>query len=496
MDIFFPYETSACIDLIFALATNYRVKATTVVELSLSKFFKRQYSSLYRAIGGYFASRQNKEGRTEERIKVRDRIKSFLFESAIEGDNGVHSFAIDITGNTKKHSYKSEDRSYIHSGSIGGMSIGHNYSVIGKKEDGGWMLPVAIDRVPHSENKFDFSVIQAESVLDKVPEGDTSIIVGDSAYSCNKFIHNLSKRENVAVITRMRANKAIYEKYEDKKEGSGRKRKYGKKYLLNKPDSLPDPDYVEEFEKTTKKGLVLRIRLSLFKGYICRGSKDYAMSDIPINFIRAEVFKENGKKKYDRDLWIGLAGKARDKVTTVNGFKEYADRFDLEHFFKFSKSKLLMDKMQSSDPKKDEDFMLMTGVAYHALCKSVDLLDEINIRPWENKKTIKAKSPSNIFRAASISDVFDQVYTGEIKKRGIPDERNIRKSFTSKQNQPIMRKARDPTKVHVEIKSTFGKSPIISKTSINTQQESKEIFRMKILEKADEIYEKIRPKVA
>ena len=142
----------------------------------------------------------------------------------------VHSFAIDITGNTTKHSHKSEDRGYVHSGSIGGMSIGHNYSVIGKKEDGGWMLPVAIDRVPHSDNKFDFSVVQAESVLDKVPEGDTSIIVGDSSYSCNKFIHNLSKRENVAVITRMRANKAIYEKYEDKKEGS--RRKYGKNIYL------------------------------------------------------------------------------------------------------------------------------------------------------------------------------------------------------------------------------------------------------------------------
>ena len=59
-----------------------------------------------------------------------------------------------------------------------------------------------------------------------------------------------------------------------------------------------------------------------------------------------------------------------------------------------------------------------------------------------------------------------------------------------------MRKARDPTKIHVEIKSAFGKSPIISKTSINTKQESKEIFRMKILEKVEEIYEKIRPRVA
>ena len=134
MDIFSPYETNACIDLIFALATNYTVKATTVVELSLSRFFKRQYSSLFRAIGGYFTSRQNKEGRTEERIKARDGIKGFLFESAIEGDNGVHSFAIDMTGNIKKHSLKSENKSYIHSGSVGGISIGRNCSVIGKKK--------------------------------------------------------------------------------------------------------------------------------------------------------------------------------------------------------------------------------------------------------------------------------------------------------------------------------------------------------------------------
>ena len=42
------------------------------------------------------------------------------------------------------------------------MSIGHNYSVIAKKEDGGWMLPVAIDRVPHSDNKFDFSMIYVD----------------------------------------------------------------------------------------------------------------------------------------------------------------------------------------------------------------------------------------------------------------------------------------------------------------------------------------------
>ena len=156
--------------------------------------------------------------------------------------------------------------------------------------------------------------------------------------------------------------------------------------MFNKPDSLLDPDYVEQFKKITKTGLVLSIRLFLLKGYIRLGSNGYAMSDIPINFIKAEVFKENGEKKYNRDLWIEIPGKARNKVIIIDSFKEYTDRLDVEHFLKLFKSKLLMDKMYSSDLKKDEDFILVTGVAYHVLCKSADLLDEINIRPWENKK--------------------------------------------------------------------------------------------------------------
>ena len=122
------------------MVTNYTFKATTVVELSLSRFFKRQYSSLFRAIGGYFTSRQNKKSRREERIKARDRIQSFLFESAIKGDNGVHSFAIDITGNVKKHTLKSEGRSYIHSGSVGGMSIGHRLQCYREKRRW-WLEP-------------------------------------------------------------------------------------------------------------------------------------------------------------------------------------------------------------------------------------------------------------------------------------------------------------------------------------------------------------------
>lgn len=38
------------------------------------------------------------------------------------------------------------------------------------------------------------------------------------------------------------------------------------KYSLDSPGLLPNPDYIEEFKKITKKALILWIRLSLLKG--------------------------------------------------------------------------------------------------------------------------------------------------------------------------------------------------------------------------------------
>ena len=70
------------------------------------------------------------------------------------------------------------------------------------------------------------------------------------------------------------------------------------------------------------------------------------------------------KENIDKDLWLGISGKAKAKVTMKYAYYEYKDRFHLEHYFKFSKSKLLTDKFQSSDPKKDEDFMLFETISY------------------------------------------------------------------------------------------------------------------------------------
>ena len=179
--------------------TNYSIKAKTIVELSLNKFFNRQYSSVTRAINGYYSPRNYKEAHEEARKNARNKIYNFLFESATERKRNIYPFAIDVTGNIKKHSSKSPDRGHIHSGSIAGMSIGHYYSFICLKDVDSWMLPVAIDRIPFRDNKMEFSVSQITPIFKKIPKDSIGLCIGDSAYSCNKFVQPLYKIDNVVI---------------------------------------------------------------------------------------------------------------------------------------------------------------------------------------------------------------------------------------------------------------------------------------------------------
>lgn len=57
-----------------------------------------------------------------------------------------------------------------------------------------------------------------------------------------------------------------------------------------------------------------------------------------------------------------------------------------------------------------------------------------------------------------------------------------------------MYKIRCYAKMHMKVKSGFNKPHVISKISTNTQRRPKEIFSVETLEKADEVYEKIRIK--
>lgn len=471
--------------------TGYKKGAKSVVELSENRLFKREYSSIFRAIANYYVPRNSIINQREERrSKARKNIFDFLLNFAMRSDEKIYSFYLDITGNTKKHSHTMPDRSYIHSNC--GMTVGHSYSAICLSAGNSWALPVAMERIPFRKNKFEFSVSQITPIVEKLPRSALVVCIGDSAYCCNKFIHPMNEHKHVVTITRVRSNKVIFGRYVDLKQGVGRKKKYGKKYALTK-DFLPTPDLNNSFEERTKRGKSQKIKLSLFKGYICRGSKGYTMSEIPMNFVKVEVYNENGTRKYARDLWLEVVGERRNEISLVQAYLQYKGRFDIEHLFKFGKSKLLMDKFQTTNPQKDEDFMLFGIIAYHLLHYSRNLLHNTRLRKWENKRKVNLNSPCQVYRAAAESNLFDRLDSSTLKKRGIPTRKNIRKIFTSSEACPILRKETDPYKIEIAIKSRFKNIVRITKTSINVNRNFREVFKKQIVTKSQNICSKMWP---
>ena len=254
---------------------------------------------------------------------------------------------------------------------------------------------------------------------------------------------------------------------------------------------MPKPDSVKTLEEKTSNGKIQKVKISLYKNYICKGSKGHKMSDIPANFVRVEVYKEDGTKKYNRDLWLEVVGDKKDELSLEDVYLAYKSRFDIEHFFKFGKSKLLMDKLQTTDPEKEEDFILFGMIAYHLLYYCKALLNDVTLRKWERKKRGNANSPWRVYRAAANGNIFDLIENMPLKKIGIPTNKNIRKNFTRSNNQPIVRKTIDRPKLEISIKSRFENTTRFSKTSVNIDVNSKNLPLEQIANKTQEACTKV-----
>ena len=70
---FFPYRADALMDLIDAAASN--TTARSVVELSLSPFFRREYSSIFDAIENFFVPSKPEKEVQEKRLQEQEILR-------------------------------------------------------------------------------------------------------------------------------------------------------------------------------------------------------------------------------------------------------------------------------------------------------------------------------------------------------------------------------------------------------------------------------------
>ena len=403
-------------------------------------------------------------------------------------DRTINLYGLDTTNHYRLYASKGVDRKNVRSKNNRLSEPGYEYSVLCNLKENHWSIPVSIERVGSSDNKYAIGVSQILEAHCAAEQDSITIGVGDAAYSNCGYIEPLYHKDNLVSITRDRKNRVVHRMFVGNQKASGRKRFYGERVYLTGENINISPDNEIEFSDIIQNGKQVKVILKEYKTLLVKGRKSHSMKDKPVNYVKAEVYDIDGNRIYKHDLLICVSGKHRDLLSAKSVYEYYKSRFDIEHFFKFAKSKLRFDKLQTTNPDIDEDYCLFTAIAYNHIYHLKDYIQTVKDYDWHKSKN-KNKTPSIVYRSISaLEDRFSDI-TLPPKVRGIPDERNTRKSFTKKERSPVITKNTKSDQVEICIKVPFGKTRKFAQTAFNVNELDKQTF----ITKMSALHEKIMP---
>ena len=101
----------------------------------------------------------------------------------------------------------------------------------------------------------------------------------------------------------------------------------------------------------------------------------------PFTLLQIRVTDEQGKQVW-RPMWLIVIGQRRQQLTAEESWQAYRQRYDLEHFLRFGKQKLLMTAFQTPEVEREENWIQLTLLAYVQLWAARSLA--VNLpRSWE-----------------------------------------------------------------------------------------------------------------
>jgi len=415
-----PYRQDTLFDLLDALSSN--TTARSVVELSLSPFFRRSYSSITDGIDNFF---QEAEEGTEKRRMWEQELVGVIGSYLVPPQKRKFwLFGIDVTPLPRPFAKKLKDRTYVYEpNTLKGnkpVNIGHEHSVLvylPEKEEGAspWLVPLIVRRVSSKETKNE---VGAEEVIDlfsnkSLPfQGKLKVLVGDCAYSAITFLGEVYRgneeeqgekgSDELVSIVRAANNRTFYHSPPEieRKQPVGHPIWYGTPFRLSEPETWGEPDQEEWTTWTTHRGKSYRVQIQGWHNIKMRGKHGYPMHEHPFTLGRAVVLDETGQPLYKRPLWLIVMGKRRNEVSLIETWEAYGQRVDLEHYFRFGKQKLLLTSYQTPDVEHEENWGQLVQLAYILLWLASGLVEDMP-RPWEKPQPTEKEglaSPSRTQR--------------------------------------------------------------------------------------------------
>jgi hypothetical protein len=208
--------------------------------------------------------------------------------------------------------------------------------------------------------------------------------VADSAYSGAPFLGRVASYDNLVTIARLRGNRSLYRQAQPQPDPrpQGHPTWYGDVFALKDPTTWGTPAEKAKTVWTTRKGRTLVVHIEAWHDLLMSGSREYPMHHYPFSLIRCTVTTEKGKPVFERPLWLLVMGKRRLEIDLIEAWKAYGQRFDLEHFFRFGKQRLLLTSYQTPDVQHEENWWRIVCLAYAQLWLARSLAQTMP-KPWE-----------------------------------------------------------------------------------------------------------------
>ena len=415
----FIKRPDAIFNLLDALSSDGH-QYKSVVELSQSPRFEREYSSITDAIT---------HGLSDVDFK---KIQMQVFNHTRATVNRPHLFFTDCTNNPRPYAKVMREREIVHFPNPAPGNKPHQYSLLAmapqgeRSKNGRWLIPLSMQRVGLDEKGNETGVQQVLELIDELGlEDELCINTGDSLYGSEACRKKAVAKQNLVQMFRLSNKRKLYRAPECLKvQGPGRRKLFGDKVMLSDPQTHPSPDAVQTIKMSTKKGKICEVELTLFKNLLLRGSKDFASQEHPLNVVKAVVKDNDGALVFKRPLWIGIIGARKDELSSEMAYNTYLNRYDIEHFFRFGKQKLLPVTYQTPELKHEEYWWKFVPLVYVQLYLARQLADVLP-KPWErylpeykdaSQKTGLEKTPSQTQR--SFANILEMI--GAPAKTSVP----------------------------------------------------------------------------
>jgi len=394
----FPHRADALMELLDALSSNQT--ARSVVELSLNPCFRRQYGSLHDGIAHLFSASEGQTCLPEYELSQERKVLLGLLVSFLPPpQKRFRLLGIDVTSASRPFAKTLADRTFVYQPNpvkgVKPITIGHQYSVLAVLPDKAhlaeppWILPLLVDRVPSREAKRATGLAQLTHVLDDpaLPfSQELGVQVVDSDYSAVTYQGPVASRPNLVTITRLPGNRTVYRPAPPLPEGLKRPRGhptwFGAAMRLKAPETWEEPDEVATTTLRTRKGQRYTVQLEGWHELLRRGTRAQPMQKYPFTLVRARVLDDKGQPVFTRPLWLTVIGPRRRELSLVDIWEAYRQRYDLEHYFRFGKQRLLMEAYQTPNTTYEEQWWTVVQLAYWQLWLARDLATQMP-RPWE-----------------------------------------------------------------------------------------------------------------